>query len=153
MRIQGTLVDSRLFFKNKSVLLILWLSACISWYESLVLTQVKWLINMTIAILIGERLKQKFLGTNSFNFNKKPSKDYKNYVKQSLFFLLGNPPIATLINLFIDTFLNTKKLHSFVRTYVIHLLGTYVTILCNWLILWQNALYLYLGRSRMYLIL
>ena len=29
-----------------------------------------------------------------------------------------------------------------VRTYVSHLLGTYVTILCNWLILWQNALYL-----------
>ena len=40
-----------------------------------------------------------------------------------------------------------------VRTYVSHLLGTYVTILCNWLILWQNALYLYLGRSRMCLIL
>ena len=36
---------------------------------------------------------------------------------------------------------------------MIHLLGTYVTILCNWLILWQNALYLYLGRSRMCLIL
>ena len=29
-----------------------------------------------------------------------------------------------------------------VRTYVIYLLGTYVNILCNWLILWQNALYL-----------
>ena len=40
-----------------------------------------------------------------------------------------------------------------VRIYVIHLLGTYVTILCNWLILWQNTLFLYLGRSRMYLIL
>ena len=40
-----------------------------------------------------------------------------------------------------------------VRTYVIHLLGTYVIILCNWLILRQNALYLYLGRSRMCLIL
>ena len=39
-----------------------------------------------------------------------------------------------------------------VRTYVIYLLGTYVVILCNWLILWQNALYLYLGRSRMCLI-
>ena len=25
---------------------------------------------------------------------------------------------------------------------------TYVMILCNWLILWQNALYLYLGRLR-----
>ena len=40
-----------------------------------------------------------------------------------------------------------------VRTYVFHLLGTYVNILCNWLILWQNALYLYLDRSRMFLIL
>ena len=40
-----------------------------------------------------------------------------------------------------------------VRIYVIQLLGTYVTIWCNWLILWQNALYLYLGRSRMCLIL
>ena len=38
-----------------------------------------------------------------------------------------------------------------VRTYVIHLLETYVTILCNWLIIWQNALYLYLGRFKMYL--
>ena len=26
---------------------------------------------------------------------------------------------------------------------------TYVMILCNWLILWQSALYLYLGRLRM----
>ena len=40
-----------------------------------------------------------------------------------------------------------------VGTYVIHLLGTYVTILYNWLIFWQNTLYLYLGRSRMCLIL
>ena len=40
-----------------------------------------------------------------------------------------------------------------IRTYVFHRLGTYVTILCNWLIFWQNALYLYLGRSRMCLIL
>ena len=39
------------------------------------------------------------------------------------------------------------------RTYVIQLLGTYVTILCNWLNLWQNAFYLYLVRSRMCLIL
>ena len=29
-----------------------------------------------------------------------------------------------------------------VRTYVIKVLGTYVTILCNWLILQQNVLYL-----------
>ena len=29
------------------------------------------------------------------------------------------------------------------------MLETYVNILCNWLILWQNALYLYLGRFRM----
>ena len=40
-----------------------------------------------------------------------------------------------------------------VRTHAFHLLGTYVNILCNWLIFWQNAFYLYLGRSRMFLIL
>ena len=40
-----------------------------------------------------------------------------------------------------------------VKTCMIHLLGTYVTILCNWLIFWQNALYLCLGRFRMCLIL
>ena len=33
------------------------------------------------------------------------------------------------------------------------MLRTYVMILYNWLILWQNALYLYLSRSRMCLIL
>ena len=37
-----------------------------------------------------------------------------------------------------------------VRTYVFHMLRTYVIILCNWLIIWQNALYLYLGRLRMF---
>ena len=31
----------------------------------------------------------------------------------------------------------------------VHILRTYVMILCNWFILWQNALYLYLGRLRM----
>ena len=35
-----------------------------------------------------------------------------------------------------------------VRTYVFHMLRIYVMILCNWLILWQNALYLYFGRLR-----
>ena len=34
-----------------------------------------------------------------------------------------------------------------------YLLRTYVILLCNWLILWQSALYLYLGRSRICLIL
>ena len=34
-----------------------------------------------------------------------------------------------------------------------HLLRKYVILLCNWLILWQNAFYLYFGRSRMCLIL
>ena len=42
---------------------------------------------------------------------------------------------------------------SCVRIYVIHLLGIYVTIICNWLIFWQNALYLKLGRSKIFLIL
>ena len=37
-----------------------------------------------------------------------------------------------------------------VRTYVFHMLRTYVMILCNWLVLWQNALYLYFGRFRMF---
>ena len=41
---------------------------------------------------------------------------------------------------------------NIVRTYVFHLLRTYVIHLCNWLIFWQNTLYLYLGRSRMCLI-
>ena len=36
-----------------------------------------------------------------------------------------------------------------VMTYVFLMLRTYVIILCNWLILWQNALYLYLGGLRM----
>ena len=36
-----------------------------------------------------------------------------------------------------------------VRTYVFHMLRTYVMISCNWLILGQNAFYLYLGRFRM----
>ena len=36
-----------------------------------------------------------------------------------------------------------------VRTYVFHILRTYVMILCNWLIFWQNVLYLYLDRLRM----
>ena len=40
-----------------------------------------------------------------------------------------------------------------VRTYVFYILRTYVMILCNWLILRQNTLYLYLGRLRMCLIL
>ena len=42
---------------------------------------------------------------------------------------------------------------NYARTYVFHMLGIYVAILCNWLIFWQNAFYLYLGRSRMYLML
>ena len=50
-------------------------------------------------------------------------------------------------------FLATKKKKKFniplVRTYVFHLLGIYVTTLWNWLILWQNVLYLYLGRFKM----
>ena len=37
-----------------------------------------------------------------------------------------------------------------VRTYVFHLLRTYVMILCNWLIHWQKTLYLYLGKFRMF---
>ena len=39
--------------------------------------------------------------------------------------------------------------YKHVRTYVFLMLGTYVMILCIWLIFWQNPLYLYLGRLRM----
>ena len=49
-------------------------------------------------------------------------------------------------------YLNSARLINeffFVRTYVFHLLGIYVTTICNWLILWQNALYLYFCRFRM----
>ena len=35
-----------------------------------------------------------------------------------------------------------QKNGEIIRTYVIKVLGTYVTILCNWLIFWQNTLYL-----------
>ena len=42
-----------------------------------------------------------------------------------------------------------SSLCKVVMTYVFLMLRTYVMILCNWLILWQNALYLYLGRLRM----
>ena len=44
---------------------------------------------------------------------------------------------------------NFLLIENHVRTYVFHMLRTYVMILCNWLILWQNALYLYFGRLRM----
>ena len=50
------------------------------------------------------------------------------------------------------TFWSMSFMMLSVRTYVFHLLRTYVIFLCNWLILWQNTLYLYLGRSRMCLI-
>ena len=43
----------------------------------------------------------------------------------------------------------TTNLITNVRTYVFYMLRIYVMILCNWFILWQNALYLYLGRLRM----
>ena len=56
-------------------------------------------------------------------------------------------------NLYFWNTLNKTLAMPGVRTYVIHLLGTYVTILCNWLLLWQNTFYFVLGRSRMCLIL
>ena len=54
---------------------------------------------------------------------------------------------------FDEQLLLSKKVTSVmginVRTYVFHMLRTYVMILYNWLIFWQNALYLYLGRFMM----
>ena len=43
----------------------------------------------------------------------------------------------------------TAQCKNGIKTYVFHMLRTYVMILFNWLILWQNALYLYVGRLRM----
>ena len=72
--------------------------------------------------------------------------------------------VSSLISLTSTQFVSLKKilcspicsygffLDALARTYVIHLLGIYVTILCYWLIFWQNALYLYLGRCKMCLI-
>ena len=57
-------------------------------------------------------------------------------------------------DLMADSFIwNSFTYMYIVEAYVIHLLGTYVTTLCNWLILWKYALYWYLGRSMMCLIL
>ena len=71
-----------------------------------------------------------------------------------LWFLL---PFPCPLGLWELTLFNAWSLWQFglvcVRTYVFHLLGTYNNILCNWLILWQNALYLYFGKSVMFLIL
>ena len=49
--------------------------------------------------------------------------------------------LVTLLDLLQIGILDCKSQFD-VRTYVIHLLGTYVNILSNWLILWQNTLYL-----------
>ena len=51
-----------------------------------------------------------------------------------MFFFI--PSLSYLV--FFPSLLILKLLHAFIhilRTYVIHLLGAYVTILCNWLIL------------------
>ena len=78
--------------------------------------------------------------TQVWNINSMFSQTMSNKV---LFCYIGSSSNNKLCNVILAS----------VRIYVIHLLRTYVTILCNWLILWQHALYLYLGRSRMYLIL
>ena len=48
-------------------------------------------------------------------------------------------------------FCHGLSIGEIVRTYVFLMLRTYIMILCNWFILWQNTFYLYLGRLRMYL--
>ena len=49
-------------------------------------------------------------------------------------------------NLQLNPYPNTELDLFCVMTYLFHMLRTYVMILSNWLIiLWQNALYLYLG--------
>ena len=47
----------------------------------------------------------------STRFPRSPNKDCVNYSKQLLHFLLGNPLTKTLVNIFIETFLNRTKFH------------------------------------------
>ena len=56
--------------------------------------------------------------------------------------------LLSYVHLFIVVLSRISK-GEIIRTYVFHMLRTYVMILCNWLIFWENALYLYLGRLRM----
>ena len=51
-------------------------------------------------------------------------------------------PLATTMPCSVWNLTFTCKVEGTVRTYVFHMLRTYVMILCNWLILWQNTLYL-----------
>ena len=81
------------------------------------------------------------------------------HVKVHVLSLIFFPPKQVFFSLWFynEELLQYERLHLhlskiLVRTYVIQLLGTYVTILYNWLILWQNVLYLYLGRFRMCLL-
>ena len=74
--------------------------------------------------------------------------------KYSILFFFYYFSLSILFSLFLPQPLAMVSTHKAthtdlcVRTYVFHLLGTYVTTLCNWLILCQNTLYLYLGRFR-----
>ena len=61
------------------------------------------------------------------------------------------PPVASSKSTRPD--LANLKLHTGLLGHMWFMLGIYVNILCSWLILWQNALYLKFGSFRMFLIL
>ena len=107
-----------------------------------------WLSNLLVK-LAKQVVKASIILITSLT-SKSPSWLFDYLVVQFLLSFLGPPSLWVL------AFFNALSLGQFglvVRTYVFHLLGTYLNILCNWLILWQNALYLYLDRSRMFLML
>ena len=89
-------------------------------------------------------------------FNQNQSfKDNSNSIKPNTYIHMNmnsknknnnlRKPLPNIVTIYLFIYFQIMR---FVRTYVIHLLGTYVNILCNWLILWQNTLYLYLGKFR-----
>ena len=89
-------------------------------------------------------------------FNQNQSfKDNSNSIKPNTYIHMNmnsknksnnlRKPLPNTVTIYLFIYFQIMR---FVRTYVIHLLGTYVNILCNWLILWQNTLYLYLGKFR-----
>ena len=108
------------------------------------------------------------LKRHNLSFNKIPNEVISNLYVLSLRVLnmflrdINSTRIITINNhgilwypIITQKFFHPKKLwtttssSNIVRTYVFHILRTYVMILCNWLILWQNAFYLYLSRFRM----
>ena len=80
-----------------------------------------------------------------------PFLDFARKACHSIWYLFQIPSRVKIICQSLMGLPSVMKSESLlVRTYVFHLLRPYVMILYNWLILWQNVLYLYLGRFRMF---